>query len=146
MLSVQSLGTPCLSYPLASLPRASFLTASPQIQKLLSEFPMYSAATDSQPLNLNMESIIISSLLQVLRCMLNLVPSTLRSSLPPRRSSPPWRRLVSLGGLHLLGLLLFTWSRRRMEVGGPVEIIVTKTTSPFPTDAHYLTSLFSPLE
>ena len=78
-----------------------FRTSSPSSQ-------MFSAVTVLQPQNLAMESAIILSLLLVLQCILNL---SLRSSLPPRKSSLPWRRPELSGDPCLPGHPLFTWSR-----------------------------------
>ena len=86
-------------------------------------FQMWFPPMVLQLLNLVMESLIIFSRSLVLRCSQKLDGWIQRSWHPPRRSSPPWRKQELFVVLILLGLLLFTWSRRRMEAGVLAEII-----------------------
>ena len=78
-----------LSLPFAVLPSSLLRLRS---RNSFRSSLMYSAGTASRPQNLAMVSAITSSLVRVLRCILNLVDLTPRSSLPPRRSFPPSRR------------------------------------------------------
>ena len=76
----------------------------------------------SQPQNLAMEFVTVSSPTLVPESMPNLGGWIRRSYLLPRKNSLPWRKLVLSNPQPPCGPLLSTWSRRRTEVGGPAEI------------------------
>ena len=101
-------------------PLTANLLPTPQcISDLLAEFP----DVVSRPLNLVTELLIIYSRNLDLRCSRRLDVWTRRSWHPPNESFLPWRKQGSSVALILLGLRLFTWSRRRTEVRVLVVII-----------------------